>query len=185
MVLHTPREFYHVYGGPIVVLLLGALLTSAPALASPAPGKDVVCKVSQLSARFDNKQGEFDGMSQRGTFLVLRNAGEHSCQISMLPVLVFEGKDRYGHPLTVQRRMPRGMHPGPALMSVDVAPGASVAIKLHWVAGDVYDGHNCVTTKMAVLSLPGNGLKVPLEEPMCAQKGSTQFFDQSPLGPLL
>lgn len=164
MLLHTPRGCNRVYGGSLVAVLLGALLASAPAGASTAPGKNAVCRVSRLNATFDNKQGELDGMSQRGTFLVLRNGSAYSCQISMLPDLIFEGKDRYDRPLMAQRRMARGMHPGPALMPVDVAPGASVAIKLHWVAGDVYDGHNCVTIKRAVLSLAGKGVEVPLKQ---------------------
>lgn len=72
-------------------------------------------------------------MPQRGTLLVLHNAGRHSYQISMLLALTIEGNDRDGHPVTIERRMLPGKHPGPVLMPLDVAPSAEVEmeIKLH------------------------------------------------------
>ncbi|VVN45740.1 hypothetical protein PS870_05935 [Pseudomonas fluorescens] len=53
---------------------------------------------------------------------------------------------------------------------------------LHWVSGDVYPGHNCLTPATAVLDLSEEALRVPFGLPMCAAVGSAEFFDQAPLG---
>ncbi|WP_375154759.1 DUF4232 domain-containing protein [Pseudomonas sp. PDM25] len=119
-------------------------------------------------------------MSQRGTLLVLRNNGPHTCQLGALPTLRFEGSGGRRRP--VDRRLPRGMHPGPVLLPIAVAPGVEVAMLLHWVSGDVYPGHNCLTPVTAVLDLSEGALRVPFGLPMCAAVGSTEFFDQAPPG---
>ena len=166
----------------VATVFMGATLVSAPVRATTAPGHELVCRAAQFSAHFDDKEGAFDGMSQRGTLLVLRNTGIQACQINALPALGFEGKgDKL---LTVERRMPRGMHPGPVLLPLMVAPGAEVAMKLHWVSSDVYEGHNCVMPETAVLTLQDGVLRLPFGLTMCAAAGATEFFEQTPLGPV-
>ncbi|WP_150652846.1 DUF4232 domain-containing protein [Pseudomonas fluorescens] len=162
-----------------LAFLATAIVLSAPVQAA-GDHKGSVCQVSQLDAHFDDRDGVFDGMSQRGTLLVLRNNGPHTCQLGALPTLRFEGPD--GQRLPVERRLPRGMHPGPVLLPVAVAPGVEVAMLLHWVSGDVYPGHNCLTPATAVLDLSEEALRVPFGLPMCAAVGSAEFFDQAPLG---
>lgn len=157
-------------------------MVSAPVRATTAPDNEPVCRVTQLTTHFDDKEGVFDGMSQSGTLLVLRNTGVRPCQVNALPALGFEGGN--GKLLTVERHIPRGMHPGPVLLPLMVAPGAEVAMRLHWVSNDVYEGHNCVTPETAVLTLLDGVLRLPFGRTMCAAAGATEFFDQTPLGPI-
>ena len=162
---------------------LAGLITSI-ALASPAQAisahKKNRCEARQLEAYFDNRNGLLDGMSQRGTLLVLYNKGARACQLDALPALWFEGAN--GQRLPVERRAPRGMHPGPVLLPVTLAPGAEVATLLRWVSGAAYPGGNCLTPNTAVLELPEEVLRLPFGLPMCAAAGSSDFFNQLPLG---
>lgn len=158
-----------------LVGLLTAIVMSAPVYAASTHK----CQVHQLEARFDDRDGLFDGMSQRGTLLVLRNKGTRTCQLDALPTLAFEGAG--GRRLSVERRVPRGMHPGPVLLPVMVAPGVEVAMLLRWVSADVYPGGNCLAPEIAMLELSGGGLRLPFGLRMCAESGSSHFFDQAPL----
>ncbi|MBB2200876.1 DUF4232 domain-containing protein [Gluconacetobacter tumulisoli] len=166
-----------------LVFLWGGVRTADAASAGgsvpdPFPG----CTAAQLSLGLDDENGQFDGMSQSGTLLVIRNLGPAACVLAAWPVVWFEGK---GHvPLTVGRRPPPGMHPGPVLPPVAVAPGAELTARLHWVSGDVFDdGHNCVTPETTVLEVPGGSLRQHFGRSMCAPARTTRYFDQAPLQP--
>jgi hypothetical protein len=134
---------------------------------------------TQLTVVLDGRNGEFDGMSQSGALLVLRNTGHIACTLSPLPALTFE--DARQQPLTMERRPPRGMHPGPVLLPVAVTPGQKVATRLRWVASDAFDAGNCVSPAFVSLTLKGGTLRVPFGHTLCAAAGSTAYFDQSPL----
>ncbi|WP_323989077.1 DUF4232 domain-containing protein [Nguyenibacter sp. L1] len=160
-------------------LFVAGGLSASMAQAAPVPYSK--CTVSQLSLGFDDEGGAFNGMSQSGTLLVLRNIGIAPCQVRALPHLHFEDAD--GHAVDAVRRAPPGMHPGPVLSSVQVMPDAELTARLHWVSGDVYDGHHCISPATAVLDLPGGALRQAFGRHMCAPAGSAQFFDQAPLRP--
>lgn len=156
---------------------LGATSIGTGQAAPPRP----MCAASQLSFGFDDEGGMFNGMSQSGTLLVLRNIGTVPCQVQALPDLHFVNAE--GHAMNARRRAPRGMHPGPVLPPVLVMSGAELTARLHWVSGDVYDGHNCISPALAVLDLPEGALRQPFERHLCAPANETQFFDQAPLRP--
>ncbi|AHK19330.1 DUF4232 domain-containing protein [Yersinia similis] len=150
--------------------------------ARTVPDNDIVCHVAHLNARFDDKEGLFEGASQSGTLLILRNISARSCQVNAMPVVSFEGAG--GQQLAVFRRVPRGMRQEPILSPVTVAAGAEVAVQLRWVAGDVFDGNNCVTPEKVVVTLLGGTLRLPFGRQMCAASGDTEFFSQAPVGPV-
>lgn len=170
---------YFIRPASFFVAALSVLALSASVRAAILPGHAAPCLPAQLAVTLDSRNGEFDGMSQSGALLVLRNAGHIACTMSPLPALTFEDARR--QPLAVERRIPRGMHPGPVLMTVVVAPGKNVATRLHWVASDVFDAGNCVTPAFVSLSIKDGTLHVPFGYPLCAADGSTAYFDQSPL----
>lgn len=97
-----------------------------------------------------------------------------------LPVLQFS--DAEHRPVTAERRTARGMHPGPVLPPVIVGAGAELQILLRWVAGDAFDGGNCIRPAFVSLSLDGGMLTVPFDRQMCAAKGQTGYYSQSLTG---
>lgn len=167
-----------IFPAAILPLLVFAISTSVRA--DTLPEHTDVCLSAQLAVKLDSKNGVFDGMSQSGALLVLRNTGHTACTLTPLPVLSFE--DEKQRPLTVERRIPRGMHPGPVLLPVAVVPGQQVASLLRWVASDAFDADNCVTPAFVSLETKGGTLRVPFDHMMCAAAGDTAYFEQGPLG---
>lgn len=162
------------------VVMLSALALSATVRAASISVHSDACLPAHLTAGLDGRNGEFDGMSQSGALLVLRNTGHTACTLPPLSALTFEGTDQ--QPLAVERRIPRGMYPGPVLLPVVVAPGQKVASRLHWVASDAFDAGNCVSPAYVSLVMKGRMLRVPFDHMMCAAAGDTAYFDQTPLG---
>ena len=95
------------------MLLLAFAITAVTAPRLPA------CTANQLSLSFDGEGGAFNGMSQSGTLLVLRNVGPTACSVAGLPKLTF--KNAAGKPLAITRKVPIGMHPGPVILPIGVA----------------------------------------------------------------
>jgi len=139
--------------------------------ASPAHA----CQADNMTLKLDDQDGEFDGMS-----LVLRNTDYAACSLGAVPELVFE--DAGHHPLDAERRIPRGMHPGPVLLPVTLSQGKEAESQLHWMASDVFEGGNCIRPAWLSVTLEGKSLDVPFGRTMCAPPGSTVYFDQQPLG---
>ncbi len=162
----------------LISLTLLSILTFS--ITGRAAVRSDTCSLTQLTAALDGQDGKFDGMSQSGTLLVLHNSGHIACVMSPLPTLTFE--DTRQQPLAVERRIPHGMHPGPVLMPVVIAPGKNVATRLRWVASDVFDAGNCVRPAFVSLNLAGGSLTVPFDRQMCAAKGQTSFYSQSLTG---
>ena len=130
-------------------------LAMAFAASSPLPSSSTnalpVCSAAQIAITFDGENGTFAGMSHAGTLLVVRNIGTSACRMPALLELRFE--DAAHHPLAIVRQIPKGMHPGPAVPPVSIAPGAEATAELRWVSGDVHDGHQCVTTAVATVQI--------------------------------
>ena len=65
------------------------------------------------------------------------------------------------------------------IMPVALAPGAEATAALHWVSGDVFGGHHCVTPARIVI---GEGPGAPAETwrfgPLCGQAGKPIVFRQ-------
>ena len=140
---------------------------------------DIACRANQLEAYLDNKDGEFDGMSQRGALLVLINISKTVCQVPALPTLIFKTKEN--KKLNVERRILKGMHPGPVLLPIILKSNEKAKMKIHWVSNDAYDEHNCVTPNNITLVLKGDTLNLPFGYQLCAPSDSVQFYNQTPL----
>ncbi|MCP1216942.1 DUF4232 domain-containing protein [Acetobacter orientalis] len=163
----------------------GVSLTVAPSVmavrAHAAPQTYPTCQAEQLSLTLDDEGGAFNGMSQSGTLLVVRNIGAGPCQIQPLPLVQFA--NAAGHVLPVTRRAVGGPKPQPAMAAVAFMPEAELIARLHWVSGAVYDNAQCVSPATLVLALPSGSLSQPFARHMCAPAGATAFFDQMPLHP--
>lgn len=122
----------------MLVLLAMAALAAAPATAPAAP-----CRAESLALRTDGEGGNFNGMSHGGTRLILRNTGSSDCLLPGLPTVIFLDAD--GKALATERKAPAGMHPGPVVVPVRLAPGAEASTPLRWVSGEVYDSSRCVS----------------------------------------
>src|SRR3954464_10511918 len=81
------------------------------------------CSAQMLSVVTDARDGDFNGMSHGGTYLVLTNTSGQACTIPGLPTITM--KDSRGIGLPVVRKAPVGMHPGPIVVPVRLEPGAS------------------------------------------------------------
>ena len=157
-------------------LVIVALLTSAPqsppaALVAALPE----CK-SQLSIGLDHEGGAFNGMSQSGVLLVVRNVGPTACKVPGLPALTFQ--DAEGHGLDIQRKAPVGMHPGPVVLPVGLAAGAEATAALHWVSGDVFDAHHCLTPATVAVSVGGTPTTLAWSGQFCGPAGTVVTYDQ-------
>ncbi|MFZ4170538.1 DUF4232 domain-containing protein [Enterobacter ludwigii] len=138
------------------------------------------CQQSGITLRIDDRHGQYDGMSQGGTTLMLQNTGAGACLLPQLPALSFS--DAEHHPVMAERRPVPGMHPGPVLPPVTVAAGAELQTELHWVSGDVFDGGHCIRPAFVSLELDGGTLTVPFDHQMCAAKGQNGYYSQSMIG---
>lgn len=156
-------------------VVLAGMVLSACAHAAPA------CRAGNMSLKLDDRNGEFDGMSQSGAMLVVRNTGKATCTLGVLPELTFA--DAGHRPLSAERRVPRGMHPGPVLLPVQLRAGKEAESRLHWVASDVFDGGHCIRPARLSVRLEGQSLQVPFGRTMCAPAGGNAFFDQQPFHP--
>lgn len=137
----------------------------------------VFCQPADIQAYFDQQDGQFTGMSQRGALLVMRNTGKHACQLAALPEVTFSGKRDDGSAATAQRRLSRALLPGPVLLPVTLAPARQQKFLIRWVSGEVFDdSNNCITTSKAVILLSGQPLSLPTHFHMCAAKNSSAFF---------
>lgn len=138
---------------------------------------DKFCQSDDIRAHFDDRDGEFTGMSQRGVLLVMENISDHTCQLVQRPKIIFSGKTDKGIIVQATQRISRTMHPGPVLLPVILEPGHKHSVTVRWVSGDVYDdSHNCITTSGAIVNLAGQPLHISAQFQMCAPKGHTDFF---------
>lgn len=134
------------------------------------------CSASQLSIRLDDKNGEFSGMSHSGTLLVVRNIGASACSVPRLPELRFE--DAAHQPLAIVRQVPVGMHTGPVVLPANIPPGAEATAELRWVSGDVYDGHHCVTTAAALVTIGNETYRQAFAGHFCSALNTPATFTQ-------
>ncbi|EJJ3932103.1 DUF4232 domain-containing protein [Salmonella enterica] len=165
------------YLSPILLTTLSWLLVS-PARADIM--SILPCESAGISLHTDDRDGLYDGMSQSGTSLVLRNTGQMACMLPPLPVLAFSDAER--RPVTAERRTDRGMHPGPVLPPVIVPAGEELQILLRWVSSDTFEGGNCIRPAFVSLQLAGGTLTAPFNRTMCAAKGQTGYYSQSLTG---
>jgi len=140
-----------------------------------------MCKASDLSLGTDSENGNFNGMSQSGTLLVLRNLSPSACRVPARPEIGFVD----GSPLPITLEIPgaRFMHPGPMMVPVVIAPGAEVTSKLHWVSGEVFDNNLCFNPTAIAVTLQGEVQRSSLAAHICGDKSKGVTFQATPLAP--
>lgn len=142
------------------------------------------CTADQLLVSTDGEDGDFNGMSQSGTLIILRNNGAEACRL--LPLARATLLDKDGKPLgPFATAVPgaRGMHPGPVVLPVAVAAGAELTATMRWVSGPVYDDTVCLDPFTLVLSLGELTLKTPLEGHLCGDRTKGVFANLSRFAP--
>ncbi|OAG73461.1 hypothetical protein Amal_04006 [Acetobacter malorum] len=160
----------------------------AAGASSPSTRQAVACQAAHLDVTLDDRNGAFDGMSQSGTVLTVRNTGAEACTLPPVPLVQFE--DGNGAKLSVFRRSTvRARQPGPHgakatqhVVPVLIEPGAVREATLHWVSGEVFDdSHNCVQPAQLVLKVGQGEKRAAFKGHICAPAGAHQVFDQSAL----
>lgn len=158
---------------PLALMLALAVAQPTP----PAPR----CRPADLQLGTDGEQGDFNGMSHGGTWIVVRNRSRRACSVDALPRLAMQ--DARGRALPVARNRPVGMHPGPVVLPVRIPAGGAVATGIRWVSGPVYADSRCYDAARATLSINGATLPLALAAHLCGPAGGTAGFDQPVLAP--
>lgn len=141
----------------------------------------VDCTASDVALRFDGADGNFNGMSHSGTYLILTNKGQHSCRVPRRPELAFV--DKKGAVIPAKVNVPTGMHPGPVMTPVLLAPGSSARSGLRWVSGAVYLRSKCADVAKATVQLDSGEVSAPLHGHMCGDASVAIHFDEQWLQP--
>lgn len=151
--------------------------TARDAMSSP-PGPGT-CSATQLAFSLDGGDGRFDGMSHSGTMLILRNTGKTPCTMPARPLPQFTDTGR--RPLDIVMQTPVGMHPGPVLPPVVVAPGASVTSDMRWVSGNVYDNGHCESPALITLTIGKDAVSSAFSGHLCGADGKPPAYSMTPL----
>lgn len=156
------------------VLLAGAGFSALPGYAATdAPS----CTAEQLNLRLDDGDGEFDGASHAGVRVVLKNTGDTACSLPARPDVRFE--DVLHHALPTSLQTPAGMHPGPVLLPVEVAPGAEVGNALRWVSNGVFPTSRCYRPAFLSVSLDQGELTTRFAGRLCGPLGQKVSYTES------
>lgn len=152
-------------------------IAAAPAAVS-TPSRPGTCSAAQLALSLDGGDGRFNGMSHSGTMLILRNTGKASCTMPARPLVQFTDNDR--KPLDIVMQTPVGMHPGPVLLPIEIAAGASVTSDLRWVSGNVYDHGHCEAPAFITLVLDKGTVSSAFSGHLCGAGGKPSSYSMTP-----
>lgn len=136
-----------------------------PPAQSQQDAKPSACTALDIALSFDTADGEFNGMSHSGAYLVLTNIGLRTCTVPRRPQITWLGITNAT--LNAQPDTPKGMHPGPVLTSIALAPGKSARSALRWVSGEVYDHNTCANIAKGTVKLEKGEVSAPLQSRMC------------------
>ena len=153
------------------ILAAAAMPIPMPAMAMRAPA----CSRYQLTLRTDDRDGDFNGMSHSGTYLILRNMGPRACSLPGLPLVSF--RDAHGRTLPITRTAPPGMHPGPVVLPAVIPPRGEVQTGVRWVSGQVYDHGRCWSVASVRVAVGTGGVARRLTATICGP-GRTAGFEQ-------
>ena len=162
----------------IVVLIAGLVCTTVAAQAQ-APQQPAVpsCSSNTLRLATDAEGGQFNGMSQSGTVLVLRNVSSAACALNPFAKVVLKDGAMKTLDVTVDtpnpfrgptidgRRLPMGH--GPVVRPIVLAAGAEATTTLHWITGPVFDHSICVDPAFLSLDLAGSFVQTALPAHIC------------------
>ncbi|AOW45742.1 DUF4232 domain-containing protein [Acetobacter ascendens] len=139
------------------------------------------CKPADLSVHFDNGQGEFDGMSHSGAWVVLSNHSATRCAVPALPVVRLE--DTQAHVLATGK--PAQPAPNQQPDQTILKPHAQWRASMYWVSGNVYDGGQCVSPNRVVLKFPLGDVHVNFPaRTLCGPAQTPLTFEQGQLQPV-
>jgi hypothetical protein len=136
------------------------------------------CTAPMLSIGTDARDGDFNGMSHAGTYVVLTNTSDHACTVPGLPTIAM--KDANGLLLPVTHQAPVGMHPGPVVVPVRLEPGASARASIRWVAGEVFTRSRCVDPAHIEIRVGNQTVASGFRGHLCGEDGKSIAFQQSP-----
>ncbi|MEZ2347719.1 DUF4232 domain-containing protein [Terriglobus sp. RCC_193] len=169
----------------LIALMAPFLIASCaatPQRSSPAQGKITsACTPQQIQLTFDTADGEFNGMSHSGSYLVLTNTGTQACTTPRRPQITWF--DTNGTVIHAEPDTPKGMHPGPVLTPVTLAPGTSARSALRWVSGEVYDHNTCANVARGTVKLDHGEVSAPLQSRMCGDTTVGLRFEEPWLQP--
>jgi hypothetical protein len=140
------------------------------------------CVPGDLALTTDGRDGDFNGMSHSGTYLVVRNKGQRTCTLPGLPTIGF--RDASGRAVPAMRQAPAGMRPGPVVLASTLRPGAALATGLRWVSGPVHARSRCHDVVAVTMSVGRSAIRAPLRGHLCGEAGRPVGFDQPALGRL-
>ncbi|MGI4756418.1 MAG: DUF4232 domain-containing protein [Janthinobacterium lividum] len=141
-----------------------------------------MCEANDLSLATDDENGSFNGMSQAGTLLVLRNLSPAACRVPQRPEITFlQGTSV----LDIKQEISgaKFMHPGPVLVPVVIVPEAEVTSKLRWVSGEVFDKSICVTPSAIAVAIGNSKQQVAVAAHICGDRAKGITFQATPLVP--
>ena len=134
------------------------------------------CLPRDIRVTTDGANGDFNGMSHSGTYLVIRNAGRRACSVPGLPTVTLRGA---GGRVLAARQVPVGMHPGPVIVPVTIPAGRSVAAGLRWVSGPVYDHSRRLDVRSASVVIGERRLSAPVRAAVFVEGAHPGTFEQA------
>lgn len=155
---------------------LGGTTAAAPAPQTQQAAQPTNCTTADVALTFEDGDGDFNGMSHSGTYFVLTNKSPRACRVPRRPEITFvDGK---GTVISAKANVPVGMHPGPVMVPVLLAPGMSARSGLRWVSGEVYDHNSCADIAKAIVTLDSGNISTPLQGHMCGDATAGIRFDE-------
>ncbi len=163
----------------IAVLIAGILCTTAAAQAQTPQQSAAValCSSNTIWLATDAEDGQFNGMSQSGTLLVLRNVSSAPCALNPFAKFVLkdggmktldvtvETPNPFRGPTVDDRQLPMGH--GPVVRPIVLAAGAEATTTLRWITGPVFDHSICVNPAFLSLDLAGSFVQTALSAHIC------------------
>lgn len=165
------QDLFAIYMAVFLVFSPKLVLAAVIPSSSSQPAQ---CSVSDLSFNIDDKNGYFNGMSQSGVLLVLRNIGSRACSVPARPILSFE--DTKYRTLSISLQVPMGMHPGPVILPITIPVGARVTSQLHWISSDVYGNSNCISPAFISISIGERVLRAKFNGYLCGPAGKNPTY---------
>ncbi len=146
-------------------------------LAAPSPSLPP-CRVNGLRVSLDDRRGDFNGMSQSGAELSIRNLGPDCLLVALPLVQLRDGRNRI---VPAVRQAPRGMHPGPVMVPVHLAAGHRAATELRWTSGPLFPHSRRVRAARISVKIGAGTLTIPLAATLYGAVGQPVAFEQTPL----
>ncbi len=163
-----------VLGIGVTLSVIGDRHTLAQGSAGPASSAGPpACLASQLLLTADSKDGNFAGMSQNGSYLLVKNVSSTACGFSPLPQLTLFDARHSALAINPVVRGTEHMHPGPVVLPISLQPGSVVGSTLHWISGPVWvtkDGGVCLESASIGLNYGQGTLNAKLDATVCGPK---------------